>query len=92
MLTISRTAAANGGAAPAPDMDAASILATLPPALRQQVLMEQDEDMLNLLPQELADQARAAQREHPAHHGRPHPVGLARRHIPAGEFPKFYIF
>lgn len=75
-----QAAAANGGA-PAPDMDAASILATLPPALRQQVLMEQDEDMLNLLPQELADQARAAQREHPAHHGRAH-LGLARRTAP----------
>jgi E3 ubiquitin-protein ligase HUWE1 len=75
-----QAAAANGGA-PAPDMDAASILATLPPALRQQVLMEQDEEMLNLLPQELAEQARAAQRDHPAHHGRAH-LGLARRTAP----------
>lgn len=62
-----RQAASAGGPAAAGDMDAASILATLPPALRQQVLMEQDEEMLSLLPQELADQARAAQREHPAH-------------------------
>lgn len=62
-----RQAAAAGGPAAAGDMDAASILATLPPALRQQVLMEQDEEMLSLLPQELADQARAAQRDHPAH-------------------------
>jgi len=76
-----QAAAANGGGgAAAPDMDAASILATLPPALRQQVLMEQDEEMLNLLPQELADQARAAQREHPAHHRIP--SGLARRAAP----------
>jgi E3 ubiquitin-protein ligase HUWE1 len=63
-------------------MDAASILATLPPALRQQVLMEQDEDMLNLLPQDIADQARAAQREHPAHHGRGIPSGMTRRAPP----------
>lgn len=77
-----RQAAAAGGGPAAGDMDAASILATLPPALRQQVLMEQDEEMLSLLPQELADQARAAQRDHPAH-GRI-PSGLARRNAPIG--------
>jgi E3 ubiquitin-protein ligase HUWE1 len=76
-----RQAAAAGGAPTAGEMDAASILATLPPALRQQVLMEQDEEMLSLLPQELADQARAAQRDHPAHHGRI-PGDLARRNAP----------
>lgn len=75
-----RQAAAAGGPATAGDMDAASILATLPPALRQQVLMEQDEEMLSLLPQELADQARAAQRDHPAH-GRIG-GGLVRRNPP----------
>jgi len=74
-----QAAAQNGG--PAPDMDAASILATLPPALRNQVLMEQDEDMLALLPQDIADQARAAQRDHPAHHGRV-PGNFARRAAP----------
>jgi E3 ubiquitin-protein ligase HUWE1 len=76
-----QAAAANGGAPGAGEMDAASILATLPPALRQQVLMEQDEDMLALLPQEIADQARAAQRDHPTHHGRV-PGGFARRAAP----------
>ena len=73
-----RQAAAAGGPAAAGDMDAASILATLPPALRQQVLMEQDEEMLSLLPQELADQARAAQRENPAHAR----IGSVRRNPP----------
>ncbi|TVY36649.1 E3 ubiquitin-protein ligase [Lachnellula subtilissima] len=72
---------ANGGAPSAGEMDAASILATLPPALRQQVLMEQDEDMLALLPADIADQARAAQRDHPAHQGRV-PGGFARRAAP----------
>ncbi|TVY39925.1 E3 ubiquitin-protein ligase [Lachnellula occidentalis] len=72
---------ANGGAPSAGEMDAASILATLPPALRQQVLMEQDEDMLALLPSDIADQARAAQRDHPAHQGRV-PGGFARRAAP----------
>lgn len=76
-----RRATAAAGGAPAPDMDAASILATLPPALRQQVLMEQDEEILNLLPRELAEQARATQRDHPTHHGRAH-LGLARRSAP----------
>jgi E3 ubiquitin-protein ligase HUWE1 len=77
-----RQAAASGGPAAAGEMDAASILATLPPALRQQVLMEQDDEMLSLLPQELADQARAAQRDHPAHarigsgHRAPQIVGI----------------
>ncbi|PMD45728.1 hypothetical protein L207DRAFT_578634 [Hyaloscypha variabilis F] len=73
--------AANGGAG-AGDMDAATILATLPPALRNQVLMEQDEEVLALLPQELAEQARAAMRDHPAH-GRM-PGGFARRGPPPG--------
>ena len=54
-----RQAAAESGI-PALDMDAASILATLDPALRNQVLLEQDEDTLAMLPRELADQARAA--------------------------------
>ena len=78
-----RQAGAAAGGPAAGDMDAASILATLPPALRQQVLMEQDEEMLNLLPPELANQARAAQRDIQAHHGRA-PSGLARRTIPVG--------
>jgi E3 ubiquitin-protein ligase HUWE1 len=55
-------AAANGGAPPAHEMDAASILATLDPVLRNQVLLEQDEDTLAMLPEDLAEQARAAMR------------------------------
>jgi E3 ubiquitin-protein ligase HUWE1 len=76
--------AATGGAAGAGagDMDAATILATLPPALREQVLMEQDEEVLALLPRELAEQARAAMRDHPVH-GRI-PGGFARRGPPPG--------
>ncbi|RDW82428.1 hypothetical protein BP6252_03540 [Coleophoma cylindrospora] len=62
-----RQAAASGGN-PALDMDPASILATLPPALRQQVLMEQDEEMIAQLPPDLAAQARAFQREERVHH------------------------
>ncbi|TVY92941.1 E3 ubiquitin-protein ligase TOM1-like [Lachnellula willkommii] len=73
--------AANGGAPSSGEMDAASILATLPPGLRQQVLMEQDEGILALLPADIADQARAAQRDHPAHQGRV-PGGFARRAAP----------
>jgi hypothetical protein len=72
---------ANSGAG-AGDMDAATILASLAPALRNQVLMEQDEEVLALLPQELAKQARAAMREYPTH-GRM-PGGFARRFSPPG--------
>ncbi|KAH8811575.1 hypothetical protein F5884DRAFT_876864 [Xylogone sp. PMI_703] len=80
-----RQMAANGGGVVAPDMDAASILATLPPAFRQQVLMEQDEEMIAQLPAEVAAQARALQREHQMHQGRP-PVNLGRSRItPSGE-------
>jgi E3 ubiquitin-protein ligase HUWE1 len=75
-----RESAAAGG--PMPDMDPASILATLPPLLRNQVLMEQDEDVLALLPREMANQAREAhaQRGGPSH--RVHNTQTARRTIP----------
>ena len=84
-----QAAAANGGgAANAGEMDPASILATLPPALRHQVLMEQDDDMIALLPPDLAEQARALQRDNPAHHhhGRipPHFPRLGRTGGPPG--------
>lgn len=75
-------AAANGGAVPG-EMTPAEILATLPPQLRNQVLMEQDDETLALLPPEIADQARAALRDHPVH-GRV-PSGFARRTAPPGE-------
>jgi len=68
-----RQAAANGSAAPAAgpqEMDAASILATLPPALRQQILMEQDEEILQHLGPEFIAQARAGARDLPLSHVR----------------------
>ncbi|KAK2627602.1 hypothetical protein QTJ16_003568 [Diplocarpon rosae] len=75
-------AQANGGAAAVAggDMDAATILATLPPALRNQVLMEQDDETLAQLPRDIVDQARAAMREQIGHRMPPRlPVGYARR-------------
>ena len=45
------------------DMEPADILLTLPPELRNQVLLEQDADMLAHLPPELAAQARRLQEE-----------------------------
>ncbi|KAK3986247.1 putative E3 ubiquitin-protein ligase TOM1-like protein [Cladorrhinum sp. PSN332] len=42
----------------AADMDTASILLTFPPELRQQVLLEQGEDLMDQLPPELAAEAR----------------------------------
>ncbi|OBT49275.1 hypothetical protein VE00_00448 [Pseudogymnoascus sp. WSF 3629] len=61
-----RQAAANGAPAPVPqEMDAASILATLPADLRAQVLAEQDEDVLAQLPPEYIAQARASMGGHP---------------------------
>jgi E3 ubiquitin-protein ligase HUWE1 len=80
-------AAANGGGpAAAGDMDAATILATLTPALRNQILMEQDDETLAMLPQEIAEQARAALRDHPVHGRLPRMAvgGLARRNGPGG--------
>ena len=56
-----RRAAASGSApaARAEEMDPASFLASLDPHLRQAVLLEQDEDVLNQLPQHIAEEARA---------------------------------
>lgn len=45
------------------DMDAASILATMEPFLRDQVLMEQSEEILGLLPPELARRGGQSSRE-----------------------------
>ncbi|KAI0381543.1 hypothetical protein F5Y04DRAFT_280622 [Hypomontagnella monticulosa] len=47
-----------GQAAEAQDMDTASILMTFPPALREQVLMDQGADIIDSLPPDLATQAR----------------------------------
>ncbi|KAM0315274.1 hypothetical protein ACHAO8_004040 [Botrytis cinerea] len=80
-------AAAAGGAPPNGDMDLPSILATFPPALRQEVLMEGDEDFMASLPPDLAAQARQLRRgqsDHAGHPGRA-PVGVIRRPAPGEE-------
>lgn len=77
-------AGANGAAVAGGDhMDAATMLATMSPALRNQVLMEQDEETLAQLPREIVEQARAVMREQVGH-GRA-PVAYPRRAAPAGE-------
>ncbi|KAF9878931.1 ubiquitin-protein ligase [Colletotrichum karsti] len=66
------------------DMDPASILLTFPPELRQQVLMDQGEDIMDHLPPEMAAQARLLAQQHavhPAVTGRSPPVA-ARRNGP----------
>lgn len=84
-----RQAAATGSAAPAApqEMDAASILATLPPALRQQVLMEQDDEILAHLPPEFIAQARAGagMRDLPPSHVRNIAGGRPRTAATLGE-------
>ena len=54
-----RRAAESGAPARAEEMDPASFLASLDPGLRQAVLMDQDEEVLNQLPQAIAAEARA---------------------------------
>jgi E3 ubiquitin-protein ligase HUWE1 len=63
----------NGSSRPAPvpsardiiagDMDTATILLTFPPELRDQVLLEQGEEIIDQLPPEMAEQARRLQRD-----------------------------
>ena len=60
-------AAGGGGSARAEEMDPASFFASLDPALRQNVLMEQDEEMLAQLPEEIAAEARALGGNRPMH-------------------------
>jgi E3 ubiquitin-protein ligase HUWE1 len=95
-----QAASANAGAgaqeAHATDMDTASILLTFPPELREQVLIDQGEDLMDQLPPELAAQARALTQQHPplsSQHrtlqsivqGRsPSGAGQAASHAPAG--------
>jgi E3 ubiquitin-protein ligase HUWE1 len=70
------------------DMDQVDFLATLDPGLRQTVLMEQDPDMLNLLPEELQREARELLGDRPRHraprdrHGGPRVIN-----VPAGGAP-----
>ncbi|KAI9681270.1 MAG: hypothetical protein M1817_002552 [Caeruleum heppii] len=75
-----RTAAAAGATTQpiAEEMDAATVLATLEPGLRQAILMEQDEDMLAQLPQDLAAEARALGGEHRLRHHFIDPTRAAR--------------
>jgi E3 ubiquitin-protein ligase HUWE1 len=61
-----RQAAAAGQDIGPQDMDPASILLTFPPALREQVLMDQGEDLMEHLPPELAAEARAIAQRHNA--------------------------
>jgi E3 ubiquitin-protein ligase HUWE1 len=58
------------------EMDTASILLTFPPALREQVLLEQGEDIMDHLPPELAAEARAIAQRHNLH--RAPPAGVPR--------------
>lgn len=62
-----RQQAAGGAPARAEEMDPASFFASLDPGLRQNVLMEQDEEMLAHLPEELAAEARALGGNRPMH-------------------------
>lgn len=65
-----RSAQAGNAQAPQPqEMDQADFFATLDPALRQQVLMEQDENVLELLPEEFQRQARQLIGDRPRHRG-----------------------
>lgn len=52
------------------DMDQVDFLATLDPGLRQTVLMEQDADMINLLPEALQREARELMGDRPRHRPR----------------------
>jgi E3 ubiquitin-protein ligase HUWE1 len=80
-----RAQAPNAGAPPvARDMDVPSILATFPPALRQEILMDGDEELLASLPPDLAAQARSMRRAQPEHAGRA-AAAVNRRAIPGEE-------
>ncbi|KAI0884665.1 uncharacterized protein GGS22DRAFT_145502 [Annulohypoxylon maeteangense] len=65
---IRRTTAAPGQAAEAQDMDPATILMTFPPALREQVLMDQGPELMSSLTPDLAAQTRRLIRANPIVH------------------------
>ncbi|KAK2058850.1 HECT-domain-containing protein [Colletotrichum caudatum] len=83
-----RQVATSGQDQIAVDMDPASILLTFPPELRQQVLMDQGEDIMDHLPPEMAAQARLLAQQHgvhPAVTGRSPPVAARRPGAPPAE-------
>ncbi|KAL6919421.1 hypothetical protein ACHAP8_002798 [Fusarium lateritium] len=62
-----RQASAGAGQAVVPEMDTASILLTFPPELRQQVLMDQGEELMDQLTPAMAAEARALAQQHNVH-------------------------
>ncbi|KAK3315071.1 hypothetical protein B0H66DRAFT_481141 [Apodospora peruviana] len=68
---LQRTTAVTGTDLGAADMDPASILLTFPPELREQVLIDQGEDLLEHLPPHLAAEARALAQRHSVHRAPP---------------------
>ncbi|KAF4984644.1 hypothetical protein FZEAL_220 [Fusarium zealandicum] len=84
----SRQATTVGGQTAMPEMDTASILLTFPPELREQVLMDQGEELMDQLTPEMAAQARALNQHNNVHSvitGRSPPgVNPARQPGPPG--------
>lgn len=60
------SAAGAAATASAQDMDTASILMTFPPDLREQVLLDQGEELMDSLPPHIAEEARRLVQRHPA--------------------------
>ncbi|KAI9708647.1 MAG: hypothetical protein M1820_003865 [Bogoriella megaspora] len=54
-----RATASTGAPARAEEMDTANFFATLDPSFRQQILMEQDDNILSQLPEDIANEARS---------------------------------
>ncbi|KAF4343676.1 e3 ubiquitin ligase HUWE1 [Fusarium beomiforme] len=82
-----RQASASTGQAVMADMDTASILLTFPPDLRQQVLMDQGEELMDQLTPEMAAQARALAQQNNVHSvitGRSPQVSGSRQPVPPG--------
>ncbi|KAK2593791.1 E3 ubiquitin-protein ligase tom1 [Conoideocrella luteorostrata] len=80
-----RQATVPSGQPPVGEMDAASILLTFPPALREQVLLDQGEDLMDQLTPEMAAQARAlAEQQHatPSQHQRVRSIAVPGRAPP----------
>ncbi|OAA54878.1 HECT protein [Cordyceps fumosorosea ARSEF 2679] len=82
-----RRQAGNAGIARAVDMDAASILQTFPPELRDEVLLQQGQSLMDQLTPELAAQSRALNQHQPpgplprALHGGPPPHAEASKEL-----------